>query len=93
MSLSAIVYSKSECPGCKWVKGHLAEFEVPYVEYDVQADSAAFERLRGIFNDLRRGERMSTPVTILVSDEGVETVFGPDVRSSLKRHSRAAIAA
>ncbi|SKR42632.1 glutaredoxin [Mycobacteroides abscessus subsp. abscessus] len=94
MPLSAVVYSKPLCPGCKWVKDHLAKFEVPYVEYDVEADPAALEQLRTIFDTLRRGQRPSTPVTILVSDdEGVETIFGAHIGDHLKQHARAALAA
>lgn len=92
MSLSAIVYSKPGCPGCHWVKAHLGEFGVPYTEYDVTSDAAAFDRLRDIFDDLRRGQPLSVPVTIITSDLGVETVFGPAIRSSLKQHARASAA-
>lgn len=93
MTLTATVYSKPGCPGCTWTKDLLTTYSVPYVEHDVTADPAELDRLRTIFDTLRRGQRMSTPVTILVSDEGVETVFGPVTRDHLRPHIRAAHAA
>ncbi|MBN3458240.1 glutaredoxin family protein [Mycobacterium sp. DSM 3803] len=93
MPLSAIVYSKPGCPGCTWVKRHLTEFDVPFIEHDVTSDPAALDRLRDLYDNHRRGQQMSAPVTLLVSDEGVETIFGPDIRRHLKQHDRAAAAA
>lgn len=93
MSLTATVYSKPGCPGCKWTKDLLTAHEVPFTEYDVTADAAAYDRLSAVFHELRRGAPMSAPVTVLVSDAGVETVFGPVTREQLGPHLRAALAA
>lgn len=90
MSLTATVYSKPGCPGCKWTKDLLNAHGVEYVEYDVTTDPAAYDRLSAIFHDLRRGAPMSAPVTVLVGDEGVETIFGPVTREHLGPHLRAA---
>lgn len=93
MSLSATVYSKPGCPGCRWTKDLLVAHDVPFTEHDVEADPVAYKQLSDIFADVRRGQPMSVPVTVLVSEQGVETVFGPVTRDHLKRHVRAALAA
>jgi glutaredoxin len=90
MAITATVYSKPGCPGCKWTKDLLTTRGVPFTEYDVTTDPAAYNRLSAIYADVRRGQPMSVPVTVLVSDDGVETVFGPVTRDHLKRHLRAA---
>lgn len=93
MSLTATVLTLSICPGCTFVKKALAEFDVPYTELNVREDAAAETMLRALYADARRGQVPATPVTILVTPQGTETIFGPDVRPHLKRWTRATIAA
>ncbi|MBN7296584.1 glutaredoxin family protein [Mycobacteroides abscessus] len=90
--VTATVLSQPNCAGCQWVKRSLEQAGVEYTELDVTVDAAAETMLRAIYDNRRRGQRPATPVTILVGPDEVETVFGPDVRSSLKRHTRAAAA-
>lgn len=92
MSLSAIVYTKPGCPGCTWVTRHLAQFEVPFIEHDVTTDPAALGRFRDLYDNHRRGQRMSAPVTLLVTPEGVLTVFGADIRGHLRELTRSVAA-
>lgn len=93
MSLSATVLSQPICPGCTFVKKALDEFDVPYTELNVREDAAAETMLRALYADVRRGQVPATPVTILVTPQGTETIFGLDVRPHLKRWTRAALAA
>lgn len=90
MSVTATVYSKPGCAGCKWTKDLLIAHDVPFTEHDVTANPEAYEQLRAIFHDLRRGAPMSAPVTVLMSEQGVETIFGPVTREHLGPHLRAA---
>lgn len=92
MTVTATVYSKPGCPGCRWTKDLLTANGVPFTEHDVVADPEAYEQLRAIFHDLRRGQPMSAPVTVLMSEQGVETVFGPVTREHLGPHTRASAA-
>lgn len=91
--VTATVYSKPGCAGCKWTKDLLTAHDVPFTEHDVTTDPAAYDRLSAIFHDLRRGAPMSAPVTVLMSEQGLETVFGPVTREHLAPHIRAALAA
>ncbi|CPR69576.1 glutaredoxin family protein [Mycobacteroides abscessus] len=93
MTISATVLSKPGCAPCTWVKRNLEKYDIPYVDRDVTVDPAALEQLLDLYADTRRGQHPSTPVTLLVSELGVETVFGPDIHSAIKRHTRAAAAA
>ena len=93
MTITATVYSKALCPGCKWTKDLLTAHDVPFTEHDVEADPVAYEQLSAIFAEVRRGQPMSVPVTVLVSEQGMETIFGPVTREHLGPHIRAAIAA
>ncbi|WP_018600964.1 glutaredoxin family protein [Mycobacterium sp. 155] len=93
MSLSATVYSKPGCPGCTWSKSLLSQHDIPFIEHDVTTDPAAYDRLSAIYADVRRGQPMAVPVTVLMSEQGLETVFGPVTREHLRRWTRAAVAA
>ncbi|MBE5513722.1 glutaredoxin family protein [Mycobacteroides abscessus] len=90
MTITATVLSQPNCQGCTWVKKTLEQAGVEYTEYDVTTDLAAETMLRALYADVRRGQRPATPVTILAGELETETVFGPNIRTSLKRHLRAA---
>lgn len=92
-TLSAVVFSKPGCGPCLWVKKTLEQYGVPYVERDVTADPAAEATLRMLYAGHRPGQHPATPVTLLATPEGATTVFGPDIRSHLRRFTRATDAA
>ncbi|MGV7586352.1 glutaredoxin family protein [Mycobacterium kansasii] len=91
MSVTATVLSQPNCQGCTWVKKTLEQAGIEYVEYDVRTDRAAEVMLLRLY-ERRPGQRPATPVTIINSETETETVFGPDIRSHLKRYTRAAAA-
>lgn len=93
MTVSATVLSKPGCAPCTWVKRTLDQHGIPYVDRDVTADPAAEALVRDLYASRRPGQMPATPVTLLTSEEGVLTVFGADIHSALKRHTRAADAA
>lgn len=84
MTLSATVLSKPNCAPCTWVKRSLEQFGVPYIERDVTTDGAAEQTLRDLYASRRPGQHPSTPVTLLVTPEGILTIFGADVRTHLR---------
>lgn len=92
-TLSAIVFTKPGCAPCLWVKKSLDQHGVAYVERDVTADPAAEQTLRMLYEGHRPGQHPATPVTLLATPEGATTVFGPDIRSHLRRFTRATDAA
>lgn len=91
--VTATVLSQPNCAGCDWVKKSLEQHGIEYTDLNVREDPAAETMLRALYADVRRGQVPATPVTILVTPQGTETVFGPDIRSHLKRWDRAALAA
>jgi glutaredoxin len=93
MTLSATVLSQPNCAGCNWVKKTLDQHGVEYTELDVTTDAAAEVMLRALYDTHRRGQHPATPVTMLSTPQGVQIVFGPDIRDQLRRHTRAAAAA
>lgn len=93
MTITATVLSKPQCPGCTWVKRHLQQHGVQYTERDVTADPDAEQLLRDLYASLRPGQHPATPVTLLTTEEGVLTVFGPDIRGHLRDVTRVADAA
>ncbi|SIJ94011.1 glutaredoxin family protein [Mycobacteroides abscessus] len=92
-TLSAVVFSKPGCGPCLWVKKTLEQHGVEYVERDVTTDPAAEATLRSLYEGHRPGQHPATPVTLLATPEGATTVFGPDIRSHLRRFTRATDAA
>lgn len=84
MSLSATILTKPGCAPCLWVKKSLEQHGISYVERDVTTDANAEQTLRDLYDARRPGQHPATPVTLLVSDEGVETIFGPDIRGHLR---------
>ncbi len=92
-SLSAVVFSKPGCAPCTWVKKTLEQHGVTYTDRDVTTDFAAEQTLRMLYEGHRPGQRPSTPVTMLATPEGATIVFGPDIRSHLRRFTRVADAA
>ncbi|SKM37297.1 glutaredoxin [Mycobacteroides abscessus subsp. abscessus] len=91
MTLTATVLSQPNCQGCTWVKKALEAAGVSYVEYDVRTDRAAEVMLLRLY-ERRPGQRPATPVTILNAENENTIVFGPDIRSHLKRWTRAVAA-
>lgn len=91
--VSAIVLSKPGCGPCISVKKVLEMHGIEYVERDVTADLNAEQLVRDLYASRRPGHHPATPVTLLVTDEGTLTVFGPDIRSHLRDLTRAATAA
>ncbi|MBF9519533.1 glutaredoxin family protein [Mycobacteroides chelonae] len=92
-TVSATVLSKPNCAPCTWVKRTLEQHGIEYVDRDVTTDPAAEALVRELYDSRRPGQMPATPVTLLVTDEGTLTVFGPDIRSHLKQYARAAAAA
>ncbi|SRX96075.1 hypothetical protein MSP7336_04350 [Mycobacterium shimoidei] len=92
-TLSAVVFTKPGCAPCTWVKKTLEQHAVPFTERDVTTDAAAEATLRMLYEGHRPGQRPATPVTLLATPEGATTVFGPDIRSHLRRFTRATDAA
>lgn len=92
-TVSATVLSKPNCAPCLWVKRSLEQHGIDYTERDVTTDPTAERLVRDLYDTRRPGQHPSTPVTLLVSELGIETVFGPDIHSAIKRHIRAATAA
>ncbi|SHP29115.1 glutaredoxin [Mycobacteroides abscessus subsp. abscessus] len=90
MTLTATVLSKPQCGPCTWVKKSLDQHGVEYIERDVTVDTAAEQLLRDLYAARRPGQHPSTPVTLLSSEQGVLTIFGPDIRGHLRELTRAA---
>ncbi|WP_458317875.1 glutaredoxin family protein [Mycolicibacterium brisbanense] len=91
--ISATVFSKPGCAPCFWVKKALDQHAVPYIDRDVTADPAALDQLLSLYASRRPGQHPSTPVTLLTSEEGTLTVFGPDISGHLRELTRAPAAA
>lgn len=92
MTLTATVLSKPGCAPCLWVKKTLAQHGVEYIERDVTTDPTAEALVRDLYAIRRPGQMPATPVTLLTSEEGVLTIFGPDIRGHLRELTRAASA-
>ncbi|TXI62479.1 glutaredoxin family protein [Mycolicibacterium mageritense] len=84
MCLSATVLTLPGCGPCTAVKAALASFGVPFEELDVSTDPDAEAMLRQLY-ERRAGQRPATPVTMLATPEGMETIYGADIRGHLKR--------
>lgn len=91
MSLSATVLTLPGCGPCIAVKAALKAHGVPYTELDISTDRAAEVMFYRLY-DARRGERPTTPVTLLTTPEGVETIFGAHITDHLRRWTRAVAA-
>lgn len=89
MTLSATVLTLPGCGPCVAVKAALKAYGVPYTELDVSTDAAAEEMLRALYAR-RAGQHPATPVTMLTTPQGVETIFGGHITDALRRWTRAA---
>ncbi|SLJ23606.1 glutaredoxin [Mycobacteroides abscessus subsp. abscessus] len=84
MSLSATVLTLPGCGPCVAVKAALASFGVPFEELDVSTDPNAEAMLRRLY-ERRAGQHPETPVTMLATPAGMETIYGAHIRDHLKR--------
>lgn len=91
MTLSATVLTLPGCGPCIAVKAALEAYGVPYTALDVSTDPAAEEMLRALYAR-RAGQRPTTPVTMLTTPQGVETIYGAHITDHLRRWTRAVAA-
>ena len=66
-----VLYSTSWCPHCKQAKEYLTRNNIPFINRDVELDSAAMEDLTGKYRSL------GVPVIVIGNDDKVLKGFDP----------------
>lgn len=65
--MNTVIYSTTNCPYCKMLKGYLTEKNISFTEKIIDQEPAAQEEMAAL-----SGGFMGTPFTVITKDDGTQ---------------------